>query len=47
MKRGFLSLGRAACRARFTRRATARGCHLGLWVAVLMASLRAAMEVQS
>lgn len=47
MKRGFLSLGCAACRARFTRRATARGCHLGLWVMVLMADLRAAMEVAS
>lgn len=45
MKRGYLSLGRAACHARFTAHPGA-GPYL-LRMAVLIADLRAAMEVAS
>lgn len=46
MKRGYLASSRLACRTRWTR-ATARTPGIGLWVAVLMAQLREAMEAQS
>lgn len=46
MKRGYLASSRLACRTRWSR-ATARTPGFGLWVAVLMANCREAMEVQS
>lgn len=46
MKRGYLASPRLACRARWTR-ANARTPGLGLWVAVLIAQVKAAMEVAS